>query len=64
MEFPQVEFYPDKSGDWRWRIRARNHRIIAEGGEGYETKAGCVRAYERLAHYMTEEVIEQKFLEG
>ncbi|WP_223484673.1 YegP family protein [Stenotrophomonas indicatrix] len=30
------------SGDWRWRLRADNGRIIATGGEGYNNKADCL----------------------
>jgi uncharacterized protein YegP (UPF0339 family) len=33
------EFYVDAEGDYRWRIRARNGRIVAEGGEGYVSEA-------------------------
>jgi hypothetical protein len=27
-----VEVYPDGGGLWRWRRRAANHRIVADGG--------------------------------
>lgn len=30
-------------GDWRWRLRARNGKIVAEGGEGYERAHDMVR---------------------
>jgi uncharacterized protein len=28
---PKSEVYRDKSGGWRWRIKAANGRIIAQG---------------------------------
>src|SRR5215216_1722249 len=30
--------YQDASGEWRWQLRAANHRIIADSGEGYHNK--------------------------
>jgi uncharacterized protein YegP (UPF0339 family) len=44
---PRFEYYKGKNGDWYWRIRARNNRIIADGSEGYKTKAGVRKAMER-----------------
>ena len=34
----RFELYKDKSGEWRWRLRASNNRIIADSGEGYVNK--------------------------
>ena len=33
--------YRDKRGEFRWRLRARNGRIIADGSEGYAQKGSC-----------------------
>ncbi|TQK07004.1 DUF1508 domain-containing protein [Herbaspirillum sp. SJZ107] len=30
------------SGDYRWRLRADNDRIIADSGEGYRNKSDCL----------------------
>lgn len=40
----RIQVYKDKKGEWRWRFRARNNRVIADSGEGYKRKAGAVRA--------------------
>jgi len=32
------EIYTDKKGEWRWRLRHDNGRIIADSGEGYSSK--------------------------
>ena len=35
--------YKDRSGDYRWRFKSSNGRIIADSAEGYETKRACER---------------------
>lgn len=44
----KLRIYEDKSGEWRWRLRAANGRTIADSGEGYKTKNGVVNAVERF----------------
>jgi uncharacterized protein YegP (UPF0339 family) len=34
----QFELYPDRAGEYRWRLRHRNGNIIASSGEGYTRK--------------------------
>lgn len=36
-----VEVYKAKDG-WRWRYRASNGRIMADGSEGYENKDDAI----------------------
>lgn len=31
----EVEIYEDEAGEWRWRLKAGNNRIVADSGEGY-----------------------------
>lgn len=38
------EIYRDTSGDWRWRLRAVNGRIVADSAEGYASKRNAKRA--------------------
>lgn len=33
---------------WYWRLVAKNGKTIADGSEGYKTKAGCLKAIERV----------------
>jgi len=40
----KVKIYKDKTGEWRWRLLAKNNKIVADSGEGYRTKWGCRRA--------------------
>lgn len=37
-----AEVYRDSSGEWRWRLKARNGRIIATGAEGYLDEDDCL----------------------
>lgn len=38
-----------KAGDgWRWRVRARNGRIIAESGEAYGRENDARKAWTRF----------------
>ncbi len=47
----KFEIYKDQGGQFRWRLRAVNNEIIAQG-EAYVTKQGCldgINAVKRLA---------------
>jgi uncharacterized protein YegP (UPF0339 family) len=35
----RIEVYRDTGGHWRWRAKAPNGRVVADGGEGYHNKA-------------------------
>lgn len=37
----KLEFYRDKRGDWRWRLRAGNNKSIAVPVEGYVRRIDC-----------------------
>ena len=34
----KARFYQDNAGEWRWRVRAPNGKIVAASSEGYITK--------------------------
>lgn len=38
------EVYKDTAGEWRWRLRAANNKIIANSGEGYANRTDCLSA--------------------
>ncbi len=38
------QIYRDVGLGWRWRLRAGNHRIIADSGESYRNKQDCLAA--------------------
>ncbi len=41
----KFEIYMDEAGEYRWRLRASNHKIIATG-EGYVSKRDCLHCVE------------------
>lgn len=43
----KFEIYPDAAGEFRWRLKASNGRVVASG-EGYKTNAGAVRGTQAL----------------
>jgi uncharacterized protein YegP (UPF0339 family) len=42
------QLYRDKKGEYRWRLRSRNSKIIADSGEGYAQKRSCEHGIELL----------------
>lgn len=38
----KYEIYEDEAGEWRWRLKAANSKIVASG-EGYKTQGGAIR---------------------
>jgi uncharacterized protein YegP (UPF0339 family) len=36
--------YVDSALKWRWRLRARNGKILADSGQGYHEKRKCLYA--------------------
>lgn len=44
MNHDRVEIYEDKSGEYRWRVRAANGEIVATG-EGYSTAKDAHRGF-------------------
>jgi uncharacterized protein YegP (UPF0339 family) len=43
-----VQVYEDRAGEWRWRLRHRNGRIVADSGEGDGSRYGARNAVERV----------------
>ena len=51
---PKFEIYQDKAGEFRFRLKAGNGRIIGVS-EGYERKAGCLNGIESVKTNAKEE---------
>jgi hypothetical protein len=58
----RIVIYKDRRNDWRWRLLARNGRIVADcaEGNGYTTKSGVIRAIASAKLYMLEADIAEK----
>ena len=46
MKRAKLEIYRDAKREWRWRLRASNGRIVADGGEGYRRKSSLLGGIE------------------
>lgn len=52
---PRVtEVYRDRSGQWRWRVRARNGRIVETSGEAFASRSSARRSARRLGYPLVE----------
>ena len=40
--------YKDKAGEYRWRLKAANNKIIADSAEGYKNRSDCREAVDRV----------------
>jgi uncharacterized protein YegP (UPF0339 family) len=40
-EMATFKIYKDTKGEYRWRFRADNNKIVADSAEGYNNKADC-----------------------
>lgn len=50
-----LQIFQSVHGQWYWRFKARNGKSIAVGGEGYKTRAGAQRAFNRLCSLLNEQ---------
>ena len=56
---PKFEMYQDKSGEYRFRLKARNGEIIGVS-EGYTAKASCLNGIESVQKNAPEaEIVEE-----
>ncbi len=58
---PKFEVYRDRSGQFRFRLKARNGEIIA-ASEGYTTKANCLKGIASLRRNANSPIEEEKSL--
>lgn len=57
---PRFELYTDRSGSYRFRLKARNGKIIAVS-EAYAGKTGCIKGIESIrANAADAEIIHAK----
>lgn len=51
----KVHVYPAADG-WRWHCKADNGRIVAESGEAYKKRHGCIHAARRVFRFDSRKV--------
>ncbi|HYO10433.1 MAG TPA: DUF1508 domain-containing protein [Tepidisphaeraceae bacterium] len=54
----KFQIFQDKSGEYRWRLRAANGQIIATSGEGYRAKSDALRGIEAVKTQTTAAAVE------
>jgi uncharacterized protein YegP (UPF0339 family) len=47
--------YKDRDGEWRWSLRAKNGRLIADSGEGYTAKRNAIAMCKRINNLIPRE---------
>lgn len=55
----KFRLYQDMRGEWRWRLLAKNGKIVADSAEGYASEASVTRAVRRFMKQIT---VVQRFL--
>lgn len=48
----------DKKGEFRWRLKADNGKVIADSGEGYKEERDCTAAIELVKKASTATVVK------
>ena len=51
-------YYQDQKGEWRWRLKAANGKIVADSAESYTTKQECRDDIELVKKAATSPVVE------
>lgn len=49
-----IELYQDKKREWRWRLKAKNGKVIADSAEGYKERRHAFRMANKLEDYACE----------
>jgi hypothetical protein len=55
----KFELYKSPNGEYRWRFRASNGKVIATGGEGYSSKAAAQSGIESVKRAAESAPIEE-----
>jgi uncharacterized protein YegP (UPF0339 family) len=55
----EYQVYKDASSQWRWRLQAANHRIIAVSSESYVNKQDCLNAITLVKSSSAAPVVEK-----
>jgi len=54
----EFELYSDNAGEIRWRLKAKNGRVIATSGEGYKNKSDAEHAISLVKNASNTTVVE------
>ena len=54
----KFHIYKDAAGEWRWRLKAANGKVLADSGEGYNTKQACKDGIDLVKAVSTAPVVD------
>lgn len=54
----RFEMYRDSTGEWRWRLRARNGEVVADSGEGYKRREDCEHGIELVRQSAEAKIVD------
>jgi len=57
---PKYEMYNDKTGEFRFRLKARNGEVIA-ASQGYKAKASCLNGIESIKKNAVDAKVEKNY---
>ena len=60
----ETTFWRDDNNQWRWRIKAGNHEVIAASSEAYVRRIDAVANYERVTGRVAPSTKEDPFPHG
>jgi uncharacterized protein len=55
----KFQIYTDEQNEFRWRLQADNNRIIADSGEGYNSKQHCKDAIDLVKKSGGAQIVDQ-----
>ena len=58
----KFHIYEDKKGEYRWRLVARNGRVMADSAEGYNSQLACEQALNKFRELaaLADIILEEK----
>ncbi len=56
----KFQLYKDRKGEYRWRLRASNGEIIADGNEGYSSKDSAKHGIELVKQQAASAEVEDQ----
>lgn len=60
----RFEIYKDRSGEWRWSLKAANNKRIGNSGEGYKNLGDLVSILEEIKHQLVLNRVQTINMEG
>lgn len=52
-------YYKDANGEWRWRLKSSNAKIIADSGEGYKNESDCLAGIDLVKNSKDASVVKR-----